>query len=79
MIWNSQKVLCSLAYIFRDLESSEAVCVWRIWSWVERWSKGGVVVRDRDVDCIGDDKTEEPESGIGGCDCHGLVLDGFLE
>ena len=48
-----------LAYIFRDLESSETVCVRRIWSWVERRSKGGVVVPDRDVDCIGDDKTEE--------------------
>ena len=68
-----------LAHIFRDLESSETVCIRRSWSWVGWWSRWGLIGRERDVALFGEDKTEESECGIGGGDGHGLVLYAFLE
>ena len=38
-----------------------------------------MIFRERDVAVVGDDKTEETEGGIRGCDCHGLILNAFLE
>jgi hypothetical protein len=35
--------------------------------------------QERDVAVVGDDKTEETQGGIRGCDCHGLILNAFLE
>jgi hypothetical protein len=68
-----------LAYVFGGLKIGEAIGVWWSRSWVKWWSKGGLVFLERDVAVVGDDKTEETEGGICACDCHGLILNAFLE
>jgi hypothetical protein len=68
-----------LAHVFGDLKIGEAFGVRWSRPWVKWWSKGGLVLREHDVAVVGDDKTEETEGGIRGCDCHGLILNAFLE